>query len=51
MNIGNLYSHDPRHYWFARQMDSFSPIEDCGARGDKIVGWVSVIIAVVLVVM
>lgn len=49
MILGSHYSHDPRHFRFARQMDSFSPIEYCGERGDRIVGWVSVVIALLLI--
>ncbi len=47
--LGSHYSHDPRHFRFARQMDSFSPIEDCGERGDRIVGLVSVVIVLMLI--
>lgn len=45
------YSHDPNHFKFPRRLATFEPIEDCGESGDRIVGWVSVILALILVLI
>lgn len=49
MILSSGYSHNPNHFKFPRKMDSFEAIEDCGGKGDRIVGWVSVILALILV--
>jgi hypothetical protein len=51
MILGKGYSHDPHHFKFPRTMANFEPIEDTGHRGDSIVGWVCVVLAVVLVLL
>ena len=48
MTLGKGYSHDPRHFKFPRRMDDFQSFEDTGHKGDSIVGWVCVVLAVVL---
>lgn len=48
LTLSKFYSHDPKHFRFSRSLESFQPIEDCGS-GDKWVGWVSVVIALMLI--
>lgn len=49
--LSSTYSHNPNHFRFPRRMESFEPIEDCGKKGDRLVGYVSVILALVLVLI
>jgi len=46
--LSSLYSHDPNHFRFPRTSESYPVIEECG---DKYVGWVSVVIAIVFFVI
>jgi hypothetical protein len=51
MILSQHYNHNPNHYKFARRIDSPSPIEDCGKRGDRLVGVVSVVLGLILLVV
>jgi hypothetical protein len=51
MILSSCYEHNPDHFKFPRRLATFEPIEDCGGRGDKLVGVVAVILALILVLL